>query len=76
MGIAPSYAVYDKGNGLVYVANGGLSRNVSIISGTRAVGSVVIGGIGTNPGSEGLTYDPANGHVYVSNENAGNVERD
>ncbi|MGP8073423.1 MAG: hypothetical protein ACLQD9_00565 [Thermoplasmata archaeon] len=67
VGTDPFTAVYDGGNGYVYVVNFD-SENVSVISGTR-----VIGTINASSDPYGATYDSGNGYVYVSNSNAANV---
>ena len=57
----------DSSNGYVYIANYG-SHNVSIVSGSRFVGSVQVGSL-----PENLLFNPANGDVYVANYNSSNV---
>ncbi len=58
---------YDSKNGDVYVANCG-SNNVTIISGTAAVGTVPVG---SEPIA--VTCDSSNGDVYVSNYGSDNI---
>jgi YVTN family beta-propeller protein len=67
VGSQPEFAAYDTGNGYVYVANEG-SNNVSVINGTKVVGTV---SVGTDPAY--ATYDSGNGYVYVSNWGSSNV---
>ena len=67
----PGPGVYDPGNGYVYVANtisGTNASNVSVISGTRLVGSVDVG-----KGPFSGTYDAKTGYVYFVNEFSNNV---
>jgi len=67
VGTDPLTAVYDGGDGYVYIVNF-VSGNVSVISGTTVIGTVAVGG---EP--YGATYDSADGYVYVSNGNSANV---
>jgi YVTN family beta-propeller protein len=66
-GSNPYFVVYDSGNGYVYVTNS-YSANVSVINGTKVVGTV---NVGTYPFY--ATYDSMNGYVYVANSASGNV---
>ncbi|MGP8145703.1 MAG: hypothetical protein ACLQC7_08535 [Thermoplasmata archaeon] len=65
VGSGPSMAVYDGGNGYVYVVNS-ISNSVSILSGTSLVATVPVSNGTVIVGEPTyLVYDPANGFVYV-----------
>ena len=63
VGATPTRAVYDPGNGLVYVVNMA-SGTVSIIQGSSVVKTVTVGSYPVS-----AVYDPSNGFVYVLNFN-------
>jgi DNA-binding beta-propeller fold protein YncE len=69
-----SYAVFDNGNGNVYVMGEGLGypyvfgTTIGVINGTKLV-QVISGGVGPCAGG----YDPANGNLYVANGDGNNV---
>lgn len=67
VGINPTRADYDIGNGFVYVTNYG-SNNVSVINGTTVIGSVNIGSDPNHP-----AYDDLNGYYYTANSGSNNV---
>jgi YVTN family beta-propeller protein len=67
VGTWPYGAVFDGGNGYVYVPNQG-SDNVSVVNGSRVVGTLRVG---NSPGS--AVYGGANGYVYVMNSGSDNV---
>jgi DNA-binding beta-propeller fold protein YncE len=76
VGSHPDYAAYDSRNGYVYVVNG-YSNNISVINGTKLVGSVAVGSF---PGyvmnsevEQAAAYDSSNGYVYVPNYGSDNV---
>jgi YVTN family beta-propeller protein len=67
VGHVPLSAVYDSGNGYVYVVNAG-SNSVSVIQGTALVTTIPVGG-----SPQSAAYDSANGSLYVVNQESGTV---
>jgi YVTN family beta-propeller protein len=71
VGQYPGSAVYDDRNGYVYVLDGedrNGSNNITVISGTSVVGTVLIPTSGYGDGlDEYATYDSGNGYVYLVN---------
>ncbi len=70
-GAAPAGIAYDSLNHDLYVSDGGPS-NVTVIDG--ATDALVVPGVAVGSGPLGVTFDPANGYVYIAANGEGSAD--